>query len=197
MQTNQKSPDQSAINRTARSFLCCVPIIIAVLITTVTACAGKSEPETREALARQADRYAALIRDREALWLKNTVNGMQKLLLLEARRERGEPDRVSLALQMEDRMVRFGDGIRALSLELKYHGDSQFSPFLAVWAKDGGEFERAVKGAAVIPEAARAGLTMHEEEILFTDGGKDEIRVKVRLYCSNAELEQRLREIRD
>lgn len=160
------------------------------------ACTADLEQEARERLERQAEQYEQLILERETRWLKATADGMLKLLFLEAERSRSETERTSLALKIEDRMERFSDGIKAVSLQLKYKPDPDFIPFIAIWTAEGKEFQRIVQGDAVIPESVRAGLLYEESETMFTDGADDERRIKIGFYYLNDDLKRRLEDIR-
>ncbi len=162
------------------------------------ACFGGAEQDARERLELQAERYETLILERERQWVSRVHNGMQKLLLIEAERSRTEEERTSLALKLEDRIERFNDGVRAIALRLKYHGESEFRPFIASWSVDGGEIQRVVTGDARIPEAVRAALEHYEGETTFTSGtgADDERSIQVHIYYSIENLERRIQAIR-
>ncbi|MCR9142129.1 MAG: hypothetical protein NXI24_07740 [bacterium] len=190
----QKNSGRAIIDAALRRRL--VALCVTCLAFAGACSPGDAEQQAREGLDYQADLYERLLQERESHWLEQTRDGMLKMLFIEAERSRSEEERTSLALKLEDRMTRFGDGIRAMSLGLKYKSDPDFRPFIAVWSIDGGEFQRAVTGDAIIPEAALKDLRLSEGETMFTDGADDERRIEIRMYYSDAVLQGRLENIR-
>ena len=150
----------------------------------LSACSGDAGQDAADRLELQAERYETLFLDRERQWVSRVHNGMLKLLLIEAERNRTADERVSLALKLEDRIERFKDGVRAIELRIKFKDDPEFRPFIASWSVDGGEIQRAVTGDARIPEAARENLLHYEGETTFTSGtgAPDERRIQVHIY---------------
>ena len=156
---------------------------------------GGEQSVPRSEVSRLVESYEALIREREERHVNGVGRALQSLHFIEASRSHDAARRTSLALKLDDRITKNGDGIKAIVVELKEEAETELRPFVLTYFFEG-EIRRDVTDTGRIPPEAIRGLESEVSSVTFSPGGDTKRIVRTTFYYSDAGLERRLRALR-